>query len=198
MATLIALALVIAVAALAVSNRRIAQEEHEKDEALRHARASELQAVTQARRLTIVADLLRQMLASANPEAAKGAGFTVRELLDTFAGGLDDQVRDQPEVEATIRRTIGRAYWQLGVLDAAERHLARALELRRKHAATEPKLLAQGLVDWAWVMVDQRKYALAERALREALTVYGESAGAARGPGSSTGAPAGCDRSRAG
>jgi serine/threonine protein kinase/TPR repeat protein len=172
MAALISGALVIAVAVLAFSNRRIAQEKHEKDEALQLATASELQAVTEAHRATIVADLLQQMLASANPETAKGANFTVRDLLDMFSSGLDDQVRDEPEVEATIRRTIGRAYWQLGMLDAAEHHLARTLDLRRNGIATEPKVLAQSLVDWAWVMVDQRKYALAGPALREALILY--------------------------
>src|SRR5262249_54267812 len=99
MATLITVALVMAVGVLAVSNRRIGQEKHEKDEALQRATASELQAVTQAHRATIVADLLQEMLASANPEAAKGATFTVRELLDTFSDRLEDQVRDQPEVE---------------------------------------------------------------------------------------------------
>jgi serine/threonine protein kinase/Flp pilus assembly protein TadD len=178
MATLITVALLIAVAVLAVSNWRIAQEKHEKDEALDRATASELQAVTQAKRATIVADLLQQMLESANPEAAKGAGFTVRELLDTFSDRLEDQVHDQPEVEATIRSTIGRAYWRLGMLHAAEQHLARTLDLRRHGSTTEPALLAQALVDWAWVMSEQRKWTLAARALQEALTLYRKSTGA--------------------
>jgi tetratricopeptide (TPR) repeat protein len=178
MATLITVALVIAVAVLAVSNMRIAQEKREKDEALNRATASELQAVTQAHRATIVADLLQEMLASANPEAGKGAAFTVRELLDMFSDRLEDQVRDQPEVEATVRSTIGRAYWRLGILHKAEQHLARTLDLRRNGPTTEPTLLAQALVDWAWVMVEQQKYALAEKALQEALTLYRRSTGA--------------------
>jgi serine/threonine protein kinase/tetratricopeptide (TPR) repeat protein len=176
-AGLISAALVTAVVVLAVSNVRIARETREKEAALEKATASESHARTQARRATIVADLLQQALESANPDALKGAGFTVRELLDAFSDGLDDQIRGQPEVEATIRRTIGRAYWRLGDLDAADRHLARVLELRRSEAATEPTALAQALVDWAWVMKNKQKFELARTALQEALGIYRNSAG---------------------
>src|SRR5262249_48025939 len=61
------------------------------------AKANEARAVTEARRATAVADLLQRMLASANPDVAQKAGVTARELLDAFAAGLGDQLRDQPE-----------------------------------------------------------------------------------------------------
>ena len=64
--------------------------------------------------------------------------------------------------------------------DAAEHHLTRALDLRRKSATVEPKLLAQSLVDWGWVMVAQSKSALAGSPVREALTLYEKSAAAPR------------------
>jgi serine/threonine protein kinase len=77
------------------------------------AKADEARAVSEARRATAVADLLQQMLASANPEVAQKAGMTVRDLLEAFSAGLGDQLKDQPEVEATVRQVIGRAYWRL-------------------------------------------------------------------------------------
>jgi serine/threonine protein kinase/tetratricopeptide (TPR) repeat protein len=177
---LIAAALVVAVVVLAVSNVRIARETQQKEEALEKAKTSESQARTEAQRAALVADLLQQALASANPEAGKGAKFTVRQLLDAFSDGLEDQVRGQPEVEASIRRTVGRAYWRLHELDTAQRHLARSLELLRGAAVAEPTLLAQALVDWAWVMSDEKNFGAAETALREAVGLYRTAAGPPR------------------
>ena len=70
------------------------------------------------------------MLASANPETLKGSEYTVHQLLDDFSAGLGNQLAGQPEVEATVRGVIGKAYWRMGKAARANPHLKAALDLR--------------------------------------------------------------------
>ena len=65
--------------------------------------------VTEAEKATTINDLRQGMLASANPNENKGADYTVRQLLDVFSEGLGNQLKNQPEVEASIRATNGNA-----------------------------------------------------------------------------------------
>ncbi len=89
-------------------------------------------ATAEAAKATAINDLLQQMLQSANPDAARGADYTGRQMLDDFSARFDDQLNDQPEAEATIHATIGNAYQRMGALDKAESHLAAALKLRQR------------------------------------------------------------------
>jgi len=66
-------------------------------------------AVAQAAKATAINNLLEQMLQSASPYAAKGTEYSVRQMLVDFSAGLEDQLRDQPEVEAAIRRALNCA-----------------------------------------------------------------------------------------
>ena len=89
-------------------------------------------ALTQTAMANQIADLMQQMLRSANPEDDKGADYTVRQLLDEFSANLGNQLEGQPQVEAEVRSTIGRAYRGLGIPQKAQPHLERALELLRR------------------------------------------------------------------
>jgi serine/threonine protein kinase len=135
------------------------------------AKANEARAVTEARRATAVADLLQRMLESANPESAQKAGMTVRELLDAFAAGLGERLKDQPEVEASMRQVIGRAYWRLNLNAEAAPHLERAVALRRETPGTDPRMLAESLAAWGRVLYELRDERAKAR-LEEALAVY--------------------------
>ena len=84
-------------------------------------------AVSEEAKATAISNLLQEMLASANPDETKGADYTVRQLLDGFAAGLGDQLKEQPEADAAIRSTIGNAYRRLGLPDKAAPHLKAAL-----------------------------------------------------------------------
>ncbi len=152
------LLLVAAVAALTMSNVQ--------------TRSSERRALTENAKAQAVSNLLQGMLRSANPDEAKDAQYTVRQLLDdssaSFGAGLDHQ----PEVEAEIRATIGRAYWRLGAADNAEPHLARALDLRRRAFGPDHERVAEILVDTAWCRNEQARLPEAEDAARDALRIY--------------------------
>ncbi len=113
--------------------------------------AARLVAETQAReQATAISELLQEGLASANPDAAKGTSYTVRQLLDDISKRLGDRLRDQPAAEAAIRGTIGNAYFRLGLPEQATPHLKRALELREQLHGPESAEAARGLYDEAW------------------------------------------------
>jgi non-specific serine/threonine protein kinase/serine/threonine-protein kinase len=95
------------------------------------ARNAEAEAKREADKATATNDFLTGMLSSADPRQARGKEVTVREVLDRAAKGVGEQYRDQPDVEAAVRMTMGRVYWTLGLYDSTEEHVGRALEIRQ-------------------------------------------------------------------
>jgi non-specific serine/threonine protein kinase/serine/threonine-protein kinase len=76
--------------------------------------------------------LVKDMLESAEPEQARGRKIPVEEVLANAAAKIDHAFLNQPEAEARVRHTLGRAYTRLGLAAQAEPHLQRALELYRQ------------------------------------------------------------------
>jgi serine/threonine protein kinase/tetratricopeptide (TPR) repeat protein len=114
---------------------------------LRAARAERRAAAeaAEARRQTAIAEAVNaflndDLLAAVAPSARRGQGkdVTMRQVLDVAGERIESASRtggrfaDEPLVEASIRKTLGRTYQELGEYTAAEPHLVRALELRRK------------------------------------------------------------------
>jgi len=89
-------------------------------------------ANTESRKSDQVAAFLTNMLEGVGPSVALGRDTALlKEVLDQTAARIDDELADQPEVEAEIRNTIGVVYIELGDYAAAEAVLHRALDLRR-------------------------------------------------------------------
>lgn len=134
----------------------------------RIANQARVVAQKQTRKAQRVNAFLNSMLASAQP-AEKGKDVTVREILDNAAREIDTGLRDEPEVEADVRMTLGTTYRELGYLDQAETHLTAALEIRHRlfgdpHPSVAETLNAQGLLAKTMGRYDQ-----AERLYRRAL-----------------------------
>jgi eukaryotic-like serine/threonine-protein kinase len=80
---------------------------------------------------------LTRMLSSANPSwinanAASAGSITVREVLDGAGQLIPTELGATPDVEADMRRTLGRTYLGLGALSQALPHLDQALALYRQ------------------------------------------------------------------
>ncbi len=88
-----------------------------------------------------------------------------------MARDLPSELRQTPDLEATIRHTIGAAYRDLGDLDGANFHLARALKLRRDVVERDSSTVAQTLYQLAWVRHDRQEFDEGERIAQEALDV---------------------------
>lgn len=103
---------------------------------LMQARAAQHRAQSEAAKAQTINHFLEDLLGSADPAQA-GRDVKVLDLIDAKARNLGGELVDQPEVEASLRHTIGRTYAALGVYPEAEAHLARALALRRQALGDE-------------------------------------------------------------
>jgi tetratricopeptide (TPR) repeat protein len=129
--------------------------------------AGEKQA--EATRAQTMVELLQRMLGTASAHEARGADYTVRELLDEFAGDFGTRLHGQPEVEASLRTTIARTYLSLGLPAEARRHIEVALELRRGAAVPDESAIADLIEQRAWCAHEEARYEDAEREFRQVL-----------------------------
>ncbi len=112
---------------------RIANERlTEANEAREHEQQERDRAERAADRAESVNAFLQEMLASVDPMLARGPELSVRELLDQSAERIESgSLKDEPDIEAETRLTIGRAYLRLEKFEKAKHHIERALEINR-------------------------------------------------------------------
>jgi serine/threonine protein kinase/tetratricopeptide (TPR) repeat protein len=118
----------------------------------RHAQHDAETSAADARRETAKANAVNQflndMIASASPtertltDQAKGPKVTMLEVLNEASRKLDGgSLKDQPAIEAAVRRTIGQSYGALGQFANAESHLRAAMALDQTlYGAAHPEL----------------------------------------------------------
>jgi serine/threonine protein kinase/tetratricopeptide (TPR) repeat protein len=128
------------------------------------ARRDAAAARRQAERADAVTLLLDEMFRTATPGASKGKDFTVRELLDDFSVHIAGQLSSEPEVEMTVRRTVGVAYEGLGDHVRAEPHLRRALELAGQIYGADSVEAMEALARLGWLTygLENREGAIAQ------------------------------------
>jgi len=97
-------------------------------------RANREAAVAQAVNNFLQNDLLAQASAStqSSPNAKPDPDIKVRTALDRAAQRIESKFGKQPEVEASIRSTIGQTYIDLGLYAEAKKQIERALEIERR------------------------------------------------------------------
>jgi tetratricopeptide (TPR) repeat protein len=142
------------------------------------ARAAERRATSEAAVAKATSDFLENdLLAQADaaqqsgPNSKPDPDLKVRTVLDRAAERIAGKFDKQPEVEASIRDTIGKAYTSLGVYPAARKQLEQALDLCRKalgveHPQTLRTALHLGRVAWL-----QGKYPEAEALESQTLEI---------------------------
>jgi serine/threonine protein kinase/Tfp pilus assembly protein PilF len=143
-------------------------------------RANREAAVAQAVSDFLQNDLLAQASSSrqGGPSAKPDPELKVRTVLDRAAARLVGKFDGQPEVEASIRDTVGRTYLELGLFPEARQQLERALELhRRALGSSHPKSVraVSRLGRAVWL---QGNYGEAEALLSRALEMQRKALGA--------------------
>jgi serine/threonine protein kinase len=109
-----------------------------RERSAREREGAALAAETQQRRRAeATTSFLQEMLRSADPETAHGQKLTVEDLLDRAAERIGESLTQDPEVEATLRQTIGQTYNQLSRYRDAKEQCSRAYELRRRTLGPE-------------------------------------------------------------
>ncbi len=132
--------------------------------------ADRLQRVDAALQETAaVNQFLEEMLTQADPAQTEGRQLLVREVLDAAADRIEEFSKDQPIVEASIRRTIGRTYEMIGDYESAEPHLRAALDLRTRKLGNVNLQTLTSARDLARLLYLRGNVAEAERLLTGAI-----------------------------
>ncbi len=131
-----------------------------------------VRATAEATRATAISSFLGDILTSVDPTKAQGREVTVREVLDEAATTVLDKFGDQPDVEASVRATVGTTYNHLGHYDRAEPHLLRTLEIRRRELGTDHPDTLRILNMVAVNYFQQRRLDEAAAIWREVLEVH--------------------------
>jgi serine/threonine protein kinase len=128
------------------------------------------QAVVAQHRAEAVVGLLENMLTSVRPSAG-GSDVTVRQVLDRSVGKIEQQLAAEPQVKASLLRTIGRTYDALGVYDRAEQALRQALGIYRGLAADDDPEVIESLNDLGNLLLGRGALDEAEPVLRQSLAL---------------------------
>jgi tetratricopeptide (TPR) repeat protein len=137
----------------------------------RVARAEARRATVERAKAEQVNAFLRQALASPDPMLGGGRHVSVAEILDRASVRLGGDLAGQPEVEISLRETLGETYLNLGLSREAEREFRRALALMgTRREDRDPRLLADR-VELAQTLSDQGRWSEAGTELRPALAL---------------------------
>jgi hypothetical protein len=136
------------------------------------------EATTQTAKAEAVRDFLQDMIARADPFVSSDRTLTVREILDSAARQIPGRFSEHPEIEAELHAVIGKAYYGLGHLDAAEEHDLEALALLREIHGPEHPAVAGRLRDLGVIETDRRHFEKAEELIEEARAIFQSHLGA--------------------
>ena len=100
----------------------------------RAARTAQRQAAAINRFLT------EELLGSADPRISRGQELTVREVVNRTSRDLAAAVGGEPEVEASIRQTLGEVWIRLGAFEEARKELNAARDLAAGDRTTAARL----------------------------------------------------------
>ena len=146
--------------------RRLAMAAEETQSQLRQ------QAQAEAKKSEQVAQLLKSMLQGVGPSAARGRDTTMlREILDETSQRVGKGLKDQPEVEAEMRSTIGDVYSALGQYGKAENAYREALALRKALWGNNNTNVADTMDSLGRVLTYQGRLDDAEPLILGALTI---------------------------
>ncbi|MBW8877301.1 MAG: serine/threonine protein kinase [Acidobacteria bacterium] len=118
-----------------------------------------------------VTGFLEDIFKSSDAEEARGRELTARELLDRGGAKVLAELKGQPETEAALALTIGKAYRSLGLYDSAAPLLERSLALRRQRWGETHPEVAECLDNLADLYLRRDEISRAEEAARRALAI---------------------------
>jgi eukaryotic-like serine/threonine-protein kinase len=136
-------------------------------------RANREAAASQAVNDFLRNDLLAQASATSQSQAGVKVDpdIKVRTALDRAAARIGGKFPQQPEVEASIRETMGETYLDLRLFAEARRQLERALELRRTVSGPENLQTLKTMGHLARAYDEEGKVSQAEALQTQALQV---------------------------
>ncbi len=130
------------------------------------------QAKREAIRSRQVTRFLEEVLAGVGPAVALGRDTAMlRAILDKTVAYLDTELKNQPDIDADLRTTIGTVYKDLGQFTNAEAMFAKALVLRKGLFGGEHPEVARAMNKLAVVLREEGRLPEAEAQDRQALAM---------------------------
>ena len=119
-----------------------------------------------------VTQFLTDLLEAEMPDEAQGEEVTVQQVVDRGTERIDEEMADQPELQATLYMTTGKVYRSLGDLEAADSLLYRATTLADMlTGASADEVHAEGLRELGQLRSSQAELEEAETLLRQSLAL---------------------------
>ena len=148
-------------AAVVINSARTAAEESARKERI------------SATKSNAVAQLLKDSLDGVGPSVALGRDTTLlKEILERASQRVDEELDDQPEVEADMRSTLSVTYWEMGEYQLAETHRRRSKEIIDKLYAGDHSAKALELGELGLILAERDEFESAEEHFRESLAMY--------------------------
>jgi serine/threonine-protein kinase len=135
-------------------------------------------AQVETRKAEAVSSFLVSMFRSTSPTSSRGDTLTAGELLDRGTQRIDDELEEEPVVQARVQAAVGRAQLQLGRPDQARSLLQNALEQQRAMYGDGHPDVARTQHSLGRALLDAKRFGEAEDHFRSALaarrTLYDE------------------------
>lgn len=128
------------------------------------------EAETEAKKANTANEFLESMFSSPEP-GVDGREVKVVDVLEKAIAGIATDFTDEPEIEAFLRRTIGRTYYRLGLYEEGEEQLDLALETRTRVLGAEHPDTLTSMNDLGLVLRMQGQLFEAEQLYRQALSI---------------------------
>jgi eukaryotic-like serine/threonine-protein kinase len=132
-------------------------------------------ARSEAAKAEQVAGFLAEVFRMSNPVESRGEEITVRQALDRGAERIEEDLADQPVVQAELMTVLGGTYLELGDFERADGLITQALALRRHHLGPDHLDVAQALRLLGLVRFQQGEYQQAIEIYRDAIALLEQS-----------------------
>lgn len=142
---------------------------HQATAALREEAIQRQQAEMERDRSQRISTLLENLMSAGHTDQGHPVDYTVRQLLVDFSTEFEQELEVQPDIEASVRRVLGRSFWSQGDFVRAAFNLERALVCRLKEPRPNPYLIAQSRVDYALCLFRASRIREAEEQARKAM-----------------------------
>lgn len=133
------------------------------------AEQSARQAMLEAEKAEAVKNFLIDVFEVSDPNLSLGETITAQELLDQGAERIDDELANQPEIQAEMLGVMGEVYQQLGLFDKAGELLEESLNKYRTLPDIDPVVLAGALNRMALLQYNQGDFEASIGLLENAL-----------------------------
>lgn len=120
---------------------------------------------------------LKKILESFDPLQVSGMPTPV-DFLNQASAQVDSDLTITPEIEASVRETLGMSYFRMGLYEDALRELTRSVDIRRKVFGANHPLVADSLTALAQVTQARGSLAYSESLLRQAVLIRQKHLGA--------------------